>query len=370
MIRPRIALVALLALGLSVVPAAANAGKPEKLSVTDMFVLGTNQAYTPNGASLTRVKQDGQVVWSTMLADTTGEVIFNYRAADRNVAEDAFYVFMSSNGGNLLDGKGQLRRYSATGRLSWAVGLDTSAGLGETVVSANPVKGGAYVSTPAGVYRINRGDGSIMWGPLTFGLTADGWGVATNNRDGGAFVTNYSAGKVMRITAVGTVVWTVDIAQPSMALYSPTDDGLYLGSGSYSSTTVKLGADGSTEWTLTGFPSWYTYGRAVSPVDGSLWVTSGWDARIGHVAPDGTVLNDVYLNGGWGGVANQGLAASLSGTTLFTGNSADQLGVAAYTFPTYSTMTRQWLVDPGYFAQTGDGYAPYYRPYVGMPRVK
>lgn len=368
MFRRSIALCALLALGLSAVPSGASAGKPVKQSPSDIFVLGTNQSYTPSGASLTRVTASGQIVWSTMLTGTTGEVVFTYRAADRNVTEDAFYLYMSTNGGNLLDGKGQLRKYSANGRLAWAVGIDTAANLGEAVVSANPVKGGAYLSTPAGVSRISKGDGAILWGPRTFGLTTSGWGVATDTRDGGAFVTNYDGGKVMRIDAAGTVIWTADVAQPSMAMYSPTDDGLYVGSGSYSVDTVKLSSTGAVEWTISAFPSPYTYGRAVSPVDGTLWITSGWSARIGHVAPDGTILADVEMNGGWGPVANQGLAASLTDGTLFTGNSADQLGVDAYTFPTSTSMTRLWHVDPGHFTQTGDAYAPYYRPYVGMPK--
>jgi hypothetical protein len=367
MFRRTLAVVSLLSLGALVVPDVADARVPRP-SASDVVVLGTSQSYQSALPTITRVNHDGVVVWTTTIAGAVGDVTFSYRSADRNVTEDAFYVYLSTNGQNLVNGKGQLRKYAANGRLAWAIGVDPNT-TGEGLVSANPVKGGVYLSTPGGIYRINK-NGRVVWGPLTFDLTTHNWSVTANAHDGGAFVSNYQDGKVWRITADGTVVWTADVTQPSMGMYSTSDDGLYIGSGSYSNTTVKLSSAGAVEWTLAGFPSSYTYARAVSPVDGSLFITSGWSAVIGHVAPDGTILNEVYMNGGWGPVANQGLAASLTGDTFYTGNSVDQLGVDAYVFGGYGTMTRSWHVDPGWYPQTGDVYAPYYRPYVGMPIIR
>jgi len=364
------AVIAALAALACLLPAAAigAAGtNSDRTKSSDIIVFGTDQELMNAPASITRVSSEGNVLWSRPLRGVDEQVSLGLHGADRNLTEDAFYIWISTYGTNLVGGKGQLQRYDSKGNHTWSALIDGEDQ--DVTVSANPVKGGAWVATSIGITRIDR-RGATVLGGLTFGLDADTyWAVTTDTRDGGAFVTNYDHGKVLKISATGTVLWSTDLTGAVAPMYSPLDGGVYVGSGPYAHDTVKLSSGGTVEWTLANFPSPYTYGRAVSPVDGSLYVTSGWDGRIGHVAPDGTVLDDVYMNGGWGPVANQGLAASILGDTLYTGDSVEQLGIGARHLDG-DTMTELWHLDPGWYPTTDNVYTPFYRPFTGMPRIR
>lgn len=371
--RPRRRVTALLAV-LSVfgglVPAAvigAAGTNSDRTKSSDIIVFGTDQELMNNPPTITRVTSDGAVVWSRPLRGVDEQVSLGLHGADRNLVEDAFYIWVSTYGTNLVAGKGQLQRYDGKGIHTWSALIDGEDQ--DVTVSANPVKGGAWVATSIGITRVDRRGATVLSG-LTFGLDSGTyWSVTTDTRDGGAFVTNYDHGKVLKIDASGAVLWVADLTQAGVPMYSPLDGGVYVGSGGYAPDTVKLSSTGAVEWTLTNFPSPYNYGRAVSPVDGSLYITSGWDGRIGHVAPDGTVLDNVYMNGGWGPIANQGLAASILGDVLYTGDSVEALGIGARRLDG-DTMTQLWHVDPGWYETTDNVYTPFYRPFTGMPRVR
>lgn len=334
---------------------------------SDIFVFGTDQDHMDAPPSITRVSSEGAVIWSRPLRGVDEPVSLGFHGADRNLTEDAFYIWISTYGNNLVGGKGQVQRYDSRGNHTWSALVDGEDQ--DVTVSANPVKGGAWVATSIGITRLDKRGATVLSG-LRFGLdTGSYWGVATDNRDGGAYVTNYDNGIVLKIDAAGNEIWRVSLGEAYVPMYSPSDGGVYVGSGSYASDTVKLSRLGEVEWVMHDFPSSYTYGRAVSPVDGSLYVTSGWDARIGHVAADGTVLDNVYMNGGWGPVANQGLAASAFDDVLYTGDSVEQLGIGARQLDGDS-MTELWHLDPGWYAPDDDVYNPLYRPFTGMPRVR
>lgn len=339
----------------------------DRTKASDIIVVGTDQDLMNAPPTITRVTAEGSVIWSRPLRGVDEQVSLGLHGADRNLVEDAFYIWVSTYGTNLVAGKGQLQRYDSKGIHTWTALIDGEDQ--DVTVSANPVKGGAWVATSIGITRIDRRGATVLRG-LTFGLDPGTyWAVATDTRDGGAFVTNYDHGKVLKIDAGGSVVWSIDLTQATAPMYSPLDGGAYVGSGPYAHDTVKLSSSGDIEWTLADFPSPYTYGRAVSPVDGSLYITSGWDGRIGRVALDGTVLDDVYMNGGWGPVANQGLAASILGDVLYTGDSVEQLGIGARRLDG-DTMTELWHLDPGWYSPTDNVYNPVYRPFTGMPRVR
>lgn len=351
----------------SALPTEVDAARSPRTGAADLFVVGTDQDMGLAPPSLHRVSPTGQVLWSEDLEGLDEPLFLGFHSADRNIAEDAFYLYVSTAGTNLLDGMGQLRRYDGRGQLTWAIGVE---GIGsEVTVSADPVHGGAFVATSAGISRIDK-RGAVLWGPSDFGLGVDAghWGVAVDTSDGSAWVTAHGADDVLRVLPDGTVVSETSLPEPSVPMFSPLDHGVYVGSGDYGRDTYKLSRRGRIDWVRQSFPSSYTYGRAVNPVDGSLYITSGWDARVGRLGRDGRILADVYLNGGWGGVANQGLAASLDGRYLYTGNSVDVLGIDSYSL-SWSSMTLRWHWDPQWYAPTDNVYSPFYRPFVGMPRV-
>jgi DNA-binding beta-propeller fold protein YncE len=258
-----------------------------------------------------------------------------------------------------------LQRYDARGELNWSIGIE---GLGSDVmVSADPVGGGAWVSTSAGITRVDK-RGTVLWGPVDFGGTAGPWGVAVDTSDGSAFATAYAGDRVFKVEPTGDVRWQIELDEPGAPMFSPLDHGAYIGTHDYWHDTVKLSRSGRVEWVKNVPPSPYTYGRAVNPVDGSLYVVSGWASYLVNVSRTGRVMADVYLGNEWGPLANQGIEVSLDGRSLYTANSASEVGIDSYSVSS-DHLTSRWHFDPGWYETSTDAYAPYYRPFVGMPRV-
>ena len=59
---------------------------------------------------------------------------------------------------------------------------------------------------------------------------------------------------------------------------------------------------------------------------------------------------------------------SADGRSLYTANSASEVGIDSYSVSS-DHLTLRWHFDPGWYEMSTDAYAPYYRPFVGMPRV-
>ncbi|MFM7252684.1 MAG: hypothetical protein ACKO27_06420 [Ilumatobacteraceae bacterium] len=345
----------------------AGAARTPRTGASDMFVFSTEQDLGDEPSRVSRVSAAGELRWVRPVGGVDGTVFLGLHSADRNVTEDALYIQVSTYDRHLLDGRGQLQRYDARGEMTWAVGIE---GLGSDVmVSADPVGGGAWVSTSAGITRVDK-RGAVVWGPLDFGLgsSAGQWGVAVDTSDGSAFATAYAGDRVLKVEPIGDVRWQIELDQPGVPMFSPLDHGAYIGTHSYFHDTVKLSRTGRVEWVKYALPTPYTYGRAVNPVDGSLYIVSGWASYLVQVSRTGRTLADIYISNGWGPIGNQGLEVSLDGRYLYTANSAEELALDANSV-SWDHLTRRWRFEPGWYEMTSNAYAPFYRPFVGMPRV-
>lgn len=372
-VRPLIAVAALLLAGTAAAavgvlrPEGAGAARTPRTGAADIFVFSTEQELGDEPSRISRLSPAGELRWSRPVGGVDGTVFLGYHGADRNVTEDALYIYVSTYDRHLVDGKGQLQRYDARGELNWSIGIE---GLGSDVtVSADPVGGGAWVATSAGITRVDK-RGTVLWGPVDFGLAgpAGQWGVAVDTSDGSAFVTAYQGDRVIKVEPDADVRWSVELDAPTAPMFSPLDHGAYVGTQDYGHDTVKLSRSGRVEWVKNVPPSPYTYGRAVNPVDGSLYVMSGWSSYLVQVSRTGRTMADIFLGNEWGPLANQGLEVSLDGRYLYTANSASEVGIDSNTV-SWNHLTTRWHFDPGWYETSTDAYAPYYRPFVGMPRV-
>jgi parallel beta-helix repeat protein len=344
------------------------------LDKSDIFVIGTkdtdDELDDDDEPLLFRMDKDGNIIWKISLPFT----IFNFRenpyTADRNLAEDSFYLIPGNVEGAtepLTDGKTRFIKYDAYGNLVWDIPLVPRI----REVTANPVLGGAYITAREGVYRVGS-DGNIIWGPKSFDcpimtdnngdLTPGIWGIDADPTSGGVFIASRLSNEVLKIDSDGNEVWRVNVPDASRVISCPVDGGVYVGAGGYSRNTYKLDANGNIEWTKYDFPSPYTYARGVSSVDGSIYITSGWDFRIAKLGIDGNVLWDMPR--GTISFAWRSIAADIEENTFYTDADGEYLGIRKYSGVDGSLI---WDIDPGYYVFTGTGTSPTYQIYTGAP---
>lgn len=337
------------------------------LSPTDIFVTGQDD--DGMNPMLFRVDKNGNVIWKRYLP--FDKLAMDLRLGDRNLAEDAFYMDISYYGQNEVDGKGVIQKYDAYGNLVWSLPILTATN-DWGYVSANPVGGGIYLAdTDAGIYRIDPG-GNILWGPLNYGCAPSvwsTWSVVADVLDGGAYAANYTCNLVLKVDSSGSELWRKTIAEPIKLNMNPVDGGVYVGTGGYARNTYRLDANGDTLWGKTNFPSPWTYPRTVSPVDGSIYIVSGWPSLLAKAAMDGTVLWSVTNDNGQGfGYAHYGLAADLYENYFYTGDGYwGNLGISKYSG--VDGVTPVWHINPGPYVYTSD-YGPVYCVWTGVPAVQ
>jgi hypothetical protein len=329
------------------------------LSNSDIVGVGIGDGGT--NPMLFRMDQNGTMLWEKSLP--FGQIWVPEYYADRNITEDSFYLNPCNYGYNKIGGNNRIQKYDANGNLLWDIAFSPDT----QCISANPVDGGIYVTdTSLGVYKLN-GNGNIIWGPKTFGYTTPGWawwGVSTDVTDGGAFVSHPEDDVVLKIDKDGNVLWEQTIPEGYRLNANPIDGGVYVGAGSYACNTYKLGPDGNIEWVKYNFPSPYTYPRGVSPVDGAIYISSGWPDYFVKAATDGTVLWSVpnTVSPGYDR-ANNAIAPDIEGNYVYTSTNNLNLGINKFSG---LDCTLIWHVDPGYYAPKND-YTPEYLIWIGTP---
>lgn len=254
------------------------------LSLSDIIIRG--ESYTSEDPRVIRADKDGNVLWDKALPfqKMGGHDV----VLDRNLTEDTFYL-TTVLGENSIGGNRRILKFDGTGNLLWDLPLSP----GSHDISANPVDGGVYVAdrsleTP-GAFRINA-SGNIVWGPKTWGLTRTS-AISTDVITGGAYIASQNDFKVVKIDKDGNVLWEKVLSQqPGKINMNPIDGGVYVGRKKDPAIILRLDRDGNIIWQITNFPSPYTYGRAVSPIDGSLYVSSGWGNYLARIGMDGSVL--------------------------------------------------------------------------------
>jgi len=259
---------------------------------------------------------------------------------------------------NRVGGKCPVRKYDVDGNLLW----ETLLGPDVSVLSANPVLGGAYVSDQnLGVYRLDS-SGNVLWGPKDFGYTADpaAWTVATDVATGGAYATSYAGNVLLKTDPIGNVVWTLEMAGAARATANPLDGGVYVGfGGGYRPNTARVDPQGSVLWNKDCLPSCYTYPRGVNPVDGSLLIAGGWPSLLVRVRADGEIIwsveNDDYAGHMF---ANRAVAWDLAGDMFYSGE--NELGHGLSKFDG-AGCALQWHVDPGHEGND-------FMVFVGLPK--
>lgn len=118
--------------------------------------------------------------------------------------------------------------------------------------------------------------------------------ISTDPTTGGVYVGACISRMVIKLDRSGAVVWKVAFPEaPGAVDANPIDGGVYVGYGHYRRFTRRLDADGNVMWQKDYFPSPWTYGRAVSPHDGALFVGSGWPGRLACASMDGTVVFNI-----------------------------------------------------------------------------
>ena len=343
--------------------------QPIALSQTDIFVTGHNgETETPSHGNpmLFRMGKNGNILWEKHLPFT--QLQMDDRLADRNLLDDAFYMVISNQGYNMVEGNGVVQKYDAYGNLAWSQQFITNSGWG--YVSANPVGGGIYLAGDnVGIYRIDK-NGNILWGPLNYGCAPvdwSTWAVAADAASGGAFAANYTCNLVLKIDSAGNEVWRTTIPSPSRLNTNPEDGGVYVGAGSGNAKdTYRLDANGNIQWSKFSFPSSWTYPRTVSPLDGSIYIASGWPSLIAKATMDGTVLWSVTNDDGNGfGYGHTSLAADLTENYMYTGDEYwGNLGISKYSGADGTTLV--WHSNPGNYVYTS-GYGPQYHVWTGAP---
>jgi hypothetical protein len=163
----------------------------------------------------------------------------------------------------------------------------------------------------------------------------------------------------VKLDPEGSVVWRVGFSdQASDVRANPIDGGVYVGWGHYRRHTSRLDAHGNVVWTKYYFPSSWVYGRVVSPLDGSLYLGSGWPGRLARVAMDGTVLFNIARPN-----FNPNLAVSIEKQRVYLGDYAER-GVYLYDEDGTVIWNRQygpdsWIGRYGIVGvYTGLGWAP------------
>jgi hypothetical protein len=262
--------------------------------LSDIIIVGYDAevpAGNPNNPMQIRADRDGNIIWQKPipLLRSGGDA---HRYGSRNQTEDALYL-SSYDVVDQIDGKNRLLKLDAIGDVVWDIPFSTSP----IYLSANPVDGGVYaLEYPPGnaLHKLDS-DGNAVWtisGNAFYGLSSD-------PITGGVFAAVDN--NVLKLASDGSVVWSrAYLTIPYKLHANPIDGGVYVGYYDYGRFTDRLDGDGNKEWTKTYFPSNWTYGRSVSPLDGSLFIGSGWAGRIARVAMDGTVVfnipsNEAYL---------------------------------------------------------------------------
>ena len=137
---------------------------------------------------------------------------------------------------------------------------------------------------------------------------------------------------------------------------NPADGGVYVGAGSYSSTTHRIGPDGAIAWTKDCVPSCYTGAHAVNPQDGSITIQGAWPHDISRISMDGSVLWTVSH---WGHGGPGAIAYDLHQDAMYVGAHEVNPGFCKHRGSDWSEV---WAIQPGH---GGDRYFAY----MGMPSV-
>jgi hypothetical protein len=356
-------------------------------SPSDLFGVAFTDSYFTNGPPtlppvLFRMDTEGNVILSRPLPFLNGLVLeWGPASLDRNISEDALYFtpYNASHTLYLINGRPQLIKYDACGSEEWTIAVpiisNVNSWQGSHIgVSANPVLGGAYVTSYSdGVFRVDS-SGNVLWGPLNFGISGEtAWNVATDVTTGGAFVTGYNSGVVMKIYPSGTELWRTSVAEAERVNANPIDGGVYIAAVGYSSNLYKFDANGVLQWSKYNYPSPYNYARGVSPLDGSIYIQSGWPFRFAEVASDGTELWNVDSSSEYPGyhiVSFNATVADLLDDAVYVWT--QDKGIMKF-FITGSSNNGElravWNTDPGFVSSDGtegDSYALV----VGMPGKK
>jgi hypothetical protein len=281
-------------------------------SLSDIIVIGHDAATFENPRIL-RVDKDGNLLWDKPIPLQKWGNHHQY-FGDRNLTEDAFYL-ASYRDENKIDGKNRILKLDKNGDLVWDITLSPE----RHYISANPVYGGVYIATfSEGLYRIDS-NGIVLWGPKDYGYTD--YNVSTDVTTGGAYLIAKTDNKVLKVDKDGDLVWDKIISKPETVETNPIDGGVYIGN---KSDSFRLDGEGNTIWQRSSFPSPYTYGRAVNPFDGSLYIGSGWANLVARVTMDNTVVFNISTP-----TYNENLAASIEDDSVYVGQYA-QFGVFKY----------------------------------------
>jgi hypothetical protein len=255
-------------------------------SPTDIITYGSDADWVYTNPRIMRIDKNGIILWDKLLP------FYRFRnrrreTADRNLTEDAFY-FSTQLDENKMEGKSRILKLDANGEVVWDIPFSSEW----ICISANPVKGGIYVTARSeGLYKISK-NGDIIWGPSKFGCLELGE-LSTDVTTGGIYVTAYYEKKVLKVDKDGNLIWDkfldVGIQGVYLVRANPIDGGVYAGCSREPCNIFRLDKDGNIIWQKTNFPSVWTYGTGVSTIDGSLYIGSGWPHWLAKINMDGSV---------------------------------------------------------------------------------
>jgi len=302
--------------------------------------------------TLIRANRAGEVLWEKPipLLEWGGN---HQRYADRNFEEDALYL-ATQREADWVGGLNRVLKFDACGDVEWDLPLSPES----IFVSADPVAGGAFVletgtPTPGLLVKLD-GTGEVLW-TVTDPALVGGVFVSANPRTGGVYVA--TSATTLKFDRDGTLLWTYPIPTGDGRHLNadPIDGGVYVSYGTYGRNTGYLDADGNLLWERTDYPSGFTYGRAVSPGDGSLFIGSGWSGRLARLSMDNVELFNVPRPD-----YNENLAAATEDDSVYVGDFA-QRGIVKYDGAGNELWSRQ------YGPPTWIGYYGILGVYTGMP---
>jgi hypothetical protein len=290
---------------------------------SDIFIVGHDvlPGCNPCNPLLIRADRDGQVLWEKPipLLRWGGD---HQRYGDRNLAEDALYL-SSHLPEDQVGGLNRLLKLDADGDVVWDVLLSPA----QLYLSADPVRGGVFAveSGTAGgrLFKLD-GAGAVVWTATDPDMDA-ACSISADPTTGGVYIGDCGSWRVLKFDSSGAVVWKASLPDgPSVVNANPLDGGVYVGYGHYRRFTRRLDADGNVIWQKDYFPSPWTYGRAVSPIDGALFVGSGWPGQLACAGMDGSVVFNIPRPN-----YNANLAAASDEAAVYVGDYAER-GVFKY----------------------------------------
>ncbi|NNF98271.1 MAG: PQQ-like beta-propeller repeat protein [Desulfobacteraceae bacterium] len=253
-------------------------------SLTDIIAIGSDGDWLYTNPMILRIDQDGNTLYERRLPLTKyGNRGENY-GHDRNLSEDSFY-FTTRLDENKINGNNRIIKLDSNGDLVWDIAFLPN----KILISANPVGGGIYaVDRFAGLYKIDV-NGDVIWGPYDYGHM-DFVCLSTDVVLGGVFVGTGIDNHLLKIDRGGNLIWEKNLQiRVDRVHFNPLDGGVYTGRNREPSKLFRLDSNGNEIWQKYGYPSHNTYGAAVSSIDGSLYLGSGWGHYLAKISMDGTV---------------------------------------------------------------------------------